>query len=88
MNIQPGKMMRSPAITYQKKVFAFLSQKNKMVFKLGKAFDPSQVEYEIRPFNPFKKRPPLKGWFEVGFTEKEHWLQLTQQALEVIEQTK
>ena len=31
-----GKMMSSPAIVYQEKVFCFLNRKFKMVFKLGK----------------------------------------------------
>ncbi len=78
--IAPGKMMRSEAITYEGKVFAFFSRQQKMVFKLGKDFDPDQVGIEIAVFNPFKKRGPLNGWFEVPFTEKEQWQPLAEKA--------
>ncbi|MEM9833897.1 MAG: hypothetical protein AAF944_24920 [Bacteroidota bacterium] len=79
--ISPGKMMSSEAITYQGKVFAFFSRKQKMVFKLGKDFSPDEYGLEISVFNPFTKRQPLYGWFEVPFEEKEQWESLTQKAL-------
>ena len=79
--ISAGKMMNSEAITYDGKVFAFFSRKKKMVFKLGKEFDPNQFGREICVFNPFKNRPPLNGWFEIPYTEKEHWIPFTEKAL-------
>lgn len=81
--IRVGKMMSSEALTYQEKVFAFFSRKKKMVFKLGKDFDPDSLSIEIRVFNPFN-RSSLNGWFEVSFTEKEQWESLTKKALIVI----
>ncbi|MFV1884163.1 MAG: hypothetical protein ACMZ7B_06740 [Balneola sp.] len=54
--VEAGNMMGSPAITQNRKVFAFLSKKFLMVFKLGKEFDPETQDFEIHPFNPFKKR--------------------------------
>ena len=80
-NIKAGKMMSSEAITFKGKVFAFFSRKNKMVFKLGKDFDPDNFGIEICVFNPFKNRPPLNGWFEVPFSEKEQWEPLAKRAL-------
>lgn len=82
--IKSGKMMSSEAITYQGKVFAFFSRKKKMVFKLGKDFDPDNYRIEICVFNPFKNRAPLNGWFEVSYTEKEHWQPLAKQALTLL----
>ena len=82
--VYPGKMMSSEAITFEGKVFAFLSRKKKMVFKLGKNFDPDQLGIEIAVFNPFRNRSPLNGWFEVPFTEKEHWNPLAQKALNLL----
>ena len=79
--IKAGKMMSSEAITYKNKVFAFLSRKKKMVFKLGKDFNTEHERFEINVFNPFKKRSPLNGWFEVPYTEKEHWESLSIKAL-------
>lgn len=76
--------MSSDAILYNNNVFAFFSRKNKMVFKLGKSFDPVEQAFEINVFNPFKKRGPLNGWFEVPITEKEQWWILTEKALELI----
>ncbi|MEQ9308430.1 MAG: hypothetical protein RLN90_03185 [Balneolaceae bacterium] len=80
-NIEVGNMMRSPAITINGIVFAFLSKKYLMVFKLGKDFDPHVQDFEIHPFNPFKKKGPLTGWFEVPFSEQHLWKDLTLQAL-------
>ncbi len=79
--IEPGKMMSSPAITYHGKVFAFLSKTGAMVFKFGKEFDPSDQSFEVTPFNPFKKKGALAGWFEVPCTEDHLWESLTQEAL-------
>ena len=79
-----GKMMSSEAITYQGKVFAFLSSKQRMVFRLGKSFNPELHHFEIEVFNPFKKRAPLWAWFEVPFSHKEQWEQLTHQALSTL----
>ena len=45
INIQAGKMMSSEAITYRGKVFAFFSTKQKMVFKLGKDYDPTAQSF-------------------------------------------
>ncbi|WP_149304491.1 hypothetical protein [Pareuzebyella sediminis] len=82
--IRTGKMMRSEAITYQGKVFAFFSRKKRMVFKLGKEFDPDSLGIDIQVFNPFKNRGALHGWFEVPFTGKEQWEPLTKRALGVL----
>jgi len=84
--VQSGKMMSSEAITYKGKVFAFFSRKKKMVFKLGKEFDPNSVDDEIQVFNPFTKRGPLNGWFEVPFSKKDLWIPITEKALDRIKQ--
>lgn len=85
--IQAGKMMSSPAITYHGKVFTFLSKTGAMVFKFGKQFNPSGQSFKVTPFNPFKKKGPLPGWFEVPFTENQLWESLTQEALTLFKQT-
>ena len=82
--IKAGKMMSSDAISYNAKVFAFFSRKKKMVFKLGKDFDPNSIGIDICVFNPFKNRAPLNGWFEVPFTEKEQWEPLAKKALTLL----
>ena len=82
--IKAGKMMSSEAITYEHKVFAFFSRKKKMVFKLGKSFEPDLQDLDIEVFNPFIKRAPLYGWFELDYLNKEHWEHFTNQALEII----
>ncbi|MEL6535568.1 MAG: hypothetical protein AAFQ98_09170 [Bacteroidota bacterium] len=79
--ILPGKMMHSEAVTYEGKVFAFFSRKKKMVFKLGKDFEPDSVGVEIAVFNPFKNRGPLNGWFEIPYSEKELWQPMAERAL-------
>ncbi|MGB0390676.1 MAG: hypothetical protein ACPGD5_03845 [Salibacteraceae bacterium] len=82
--IEKGKMMSAEAIIYQNKVFAFFSRDKKMVFKLGKSFDTKSLGIETNVFNPFKKRAPLNGWFEIDYSNKEQWLPLTERALGVL----
>ena len=69
-----GKMMSSPGIQKKGKVFAFF-WKDKMVFKLGKDFDISD-KFGIMDFeylNPFKNKPPMKGWYVVNENHIRHW---------------
>lgn len=83
-DLEAGKMMSSEAITYQGKVFAFFSRKKKMVFKLGKSFDPDCINIEIAVFGPFKNKAPLDGWYEVPYSEMEQWETLAKRALTFI----
>ncbi len=83
--VNPGKMMTSPGIRYDGKVFAFFWN-NKMVFKLGKDRDLSK-EFNIAEFsflNPFKNKPPMKGWYVVEKMYKEKWPDLAKEALSVM----
>ncbi|MEQ8713585.1 MAG: hypothetical protein RIC80_11250 [Cyclobacteriaceae bacterium] len=75
------KMMSSPAVVYQDKVFCFLNRKFNMVFKLGKGFDSSTLNFPTEEFSPFKSKKPLSGWFEVDFVYAREWPQLADQAL-------
>ena len=76
-----GKMMSSPGLKFNNKVFAFY-HKETMCFRLGKAFDPDEVNSKTATFlNPFKNKPPMKAWFVIGAAEKELWKPLAQKAL-------
>lgn len=77
-----GKMMSSEAIHYQGKVFAFLSTKGKMVFKLGKDFDIRALNVPLHIFSPFKSKKPLSGWYQLDYEFKDTWYELTEKALE------
>lgn len=75
-SVSPGKMMSSPAIRYKTKVFAFYHN-NEMIFRMGKDFDPST--FKLRKYsilNPFKKKAPLYGWFQVPIIESKKWEKL------------
>jgi hypothetical protein len=81
-DITLGKMMSSPAIQYQGKVFAFFYNK-KMVFKLGRDFQPESLgirEYSL--LAPFKTKPPMVDWFEIPATEQQRWEKLARYALQ------
>ena len=45
---------------------------------------PPPRVFDIRPFNPFKKRGPLAGWFEVPYAHQERWDALAEQALHTL----
>ncbi|MEM9325350.1 MAG: hypothetical protein AAGA85_06830 [Bacteroidota bacterium] len=76
--VHKGQIMRSPAILYNEKVFAFFSRKRRMVFKLGENYP---LEGDVRPFNPFKNKGPMKGWYEVDFSHLDRWQRFAEKAL-------
>jgi hypothetical protein len=85
--VEWGRMMSSPALVYRNKVFVFF-YRDMMVFRLGKGFQPHK--YGIKDFrflNPFKDRPPMKGWFEIPSSEDKHWAELTELAYNAIKDT-
>jgi hypothetical protein len=76
-----GKMMSSPALLYQGKVFAFYYGK-KMVFRLGRDFQPELFNIQqYRLLAPFKTKPPLVDWFEIPFDDQHRWEELSRYAL-------
>ena len=85
--ITVGKMMSSPGIRYQNKVFAFF-YKGGMVFRFGRGFDPATVGiHDYQLLSPFKTRPPLLDWFEISSTHMQQWEALARVALQrMIEQ--
>lgn len=87
IEVSEGKMMSSPAIHYNKKVFAFLSKTNKMVFKLGKNA-PLVADIELVEFNPFKNKGPLTGWYEVDYAYHSSWEELAELALNLARKSK
>ncbi|MCE7734832.1 MAG: hypothetical protein GPJ54_08155 [Candidatus Heimdallarchaeota archaeon] len=83
-DIGEGKMMSSPGINYKNKVFAFYHDKE-MIFKLGKGYDiESEGVYAYKFLNPFKNKPPMKGWFVVSATEVENWQKLADIAMNIM----
>ncbi|MEM8899407.1 MAG: hypothetical protein AAGC85_14935 [Bacteroidota bacterium] len=80
-DVRLGKMMSSDALQYRGKVFAFFSRKKKLVVKLGTSFDPTSMGIPLTLFNPFKKRGPLNGWFEVSFEYHDEWRSMMDLAL-------
>lgn len=81
--VGPGKMMSSPAIQYNGKVFAFF-YKEAMTFKLGKDCDARQQFdlQKIAHLSPFKNKPPMTAWFIVEADESEKWPMLAEYAME------
>ncbi len=79
--ITVGKMMSSPALHYQGKVFAFYYGK-KMVFRLGRDFQPELFDVQhYRLLAPFQTKPPLVDWFEIPFDDQHRWEELSRYAL-------
>lgn len=81
-SITIGKMMSSPGIRYENKVFAFYYHES-MVFRLGRGFDPARVgivHYCL--LAPFKTKPPLVDWFEIAATDMHRWEELARLAMQ------
>lgn len=84
-DVTEGVMMHAPAISYKGKVFAFY-HKERMVFKLGKDFEPDSSGLKtVAPFNPFKNKGPLAGWFEIGDLESSLWQEYLDRSLLVMQ---
>src|SRR5713226_4897153 len=76
-----GRMMSSPGMRYRGKVFAFFYG-GQMAFRLGKGFDPTT--FEVRTYNllnPFKRKGPMAGWYQVPSAEGDKWEALARHAL-------
>ncbi len=87
-HVTEGKMMRSEAIHYKGKVFAFFSTREKMVFKLGKSFNIHTIDAPLEVFSPFKNKKPMSGWYQLGAEYSDFWEPLTRQALDIIHEDK
>jgi hypothetical protein len=60
-----------------------------MVFRLGRGFDPATVGvHEHQLLSPFKTKPPLLDWFEIGPAYRQQWEQLARIALERMQTTR
>ncbi|MEO1258789.1 MAG: hypothetical protein AAFZ15_08320 [Bacteroidota bacterium] len=87
-DVHLGKMMSSPGLKVNNKVFAFY-HKETMGFRLGKKFDaPNFGLKTARWLSPFKTKPPLKAWYIIDFAEVEFWEELTEMALDFTRQLK
>jgi TfoX/Sxy family transcriptional regulator of competence genes len=82
--VAAGNMMGSPALTCRSKVFAFFHE-NEMIFKLGQTTADYMGKYPGSRFlNPFKKKPPMKGWLVVPCEYHNEWASLAVAAYENI----
>ncbi len=81
-DVHPGKMMNSPGLKFKDKVFAFY--KNETTgFLLSPNFNPEKMDLiHAKPLSPFKKKPPLKGWFIIEKFDSNTWDTLAETALE------
>lgn len=83
-DVTQGKMMSRPGVKYKGKVFAFF-RKGQMVFKLGHDYDPKEDGIENWSYlNPFKNKPPMKGWYQIPFSHRDAWPGLAEKALATV----
>ncbi|MDA0338932.1 MAG: hypothetical protein O2910_03710 [Proteobacteria bacterium] len=77
--------MSSPDIQYKGKNIAFFWGEN-MGFRLGKGFEPESLGVtEWFWLNPFKEKPPMKGWFVIPASSSEYWPVLAEEALKLMQ---
>ncbi|MCG8309193.1 MAG: hypothetical protein MI975_17505 [Cytophagales bacterium] len=87
-DVHLGKMMSAPGLKFKDKVFAFFN-KDAMGFRLGPNFDPEKMGIKnAKLLSPFKKKPPLKGWFIIDMYESDTWKILAEMALEFTKKLK
>jgi len=85
--IKPRKMMRSPAVAYNGKVFAFLSKEKYLVCKFG-AIDTDIYPFKIEKFNPFQDKRKFSGWYQIPFSDNDYWIILAKMALKIMKNKK
>ena len=84
-HVEAGNMMGLPGILYKGKVFAFINA-DEMCFRIGREFEPAAAGIgEYRLLNPFKKKPPMKDWFDIPSDYRDQWEALALQALELMQ---
>lgn len=82
-NVLEGKMMSSPALKLNGKVFVF-SHKNSMTFKFQKETELYKSQYPGSSYlSPFKNKPPMRGWLTIPAEFQGDWLKLTKACLEL-----
>jgi len=80
-SVKIGKCMSAPGISYKKKFFAFYYKKE-ITLRLGKDFVPKNHGIKKWKYlNPFKKKGPMKNWYQLPYSEKKNWKKLTKQAM-------
>jgi hypothetical protein len=58
-----------------------------MIFRLGSNFDPAKHNVKkCSLLNPFKKKAPMKNWFQIPYSEKGRWNELAREALKVLKE--
>ena len=82
-DIEPGVMMREPAVMYKSKVFMFYYAKQQsLCFKLGKGFLIEEYVDRFEFLSPFKNKPPMYAWYLVSEDDAHVWEDLAEVALE------
>ena len=85
-DVEPGVMMREPALKCKGKVILFYYANAKaMCFKLGKEYAIEShgiTDYEF--LSPFKNKPPMYAWYMVGDHHKSLWEELAHIALDAM----
>lgn len=81
---QPGKMMQSPALALNGKVFAFYTihgGRTGLGVRLGREteFDSLGLS-DWQHLAPFKTKPPMKDWIVAGVGDQARWPDLMQRA--------
>ena len=80
-SVKIGKMMSAPGISYRKKFFAFYYKKE-ITLRLGRDFVPKDHGInKWKYLNPFKKKAPMKNWFQIPYSEKTNWEKLAKKAM-------
>ena len=86
--VEHGNMMRTPALTWGGKVFAFHSARGKhagMGFRLGRDYDFASLPTKNwTHLAPFKTKPPMKDWIMLTASEADFWPELALAALEIM----
>ena len=85
---QPGKMMSSPALALNGKVFAFFTTKGGRTglgVRLGRETDFEGLGLQDwQHLAPFRTKPPMKDWIVAGVGDQARWPVLMQQAYDAM----
>lgn len=84
-HVETSQMFGKPCLKFKEKAFAAFF-KDQMVFKLQ--HEAHQAALSLKGatlFDPSGKGRPMKQWVQVPFEHQQKWLELTQEAIKLIE---
>ena len=80
-----SQMFGCPCVKVPSGKAAFCIYKDDLVIKLDKETEKEMLALDgIGPFAPKDTRPPMNGWIQIPFSQKQRWKELAQKSFDFV----